>query len=160
MDLRLNSKQALDKGLRFGLFKAFIGTRNMGNAGYSRPARLLIPGSHVLFTNCLNQRMPPTRLPTCLHVIIRKILQTQQVQDSVIKTYLAHVPSLSRYNSAFKWFYGAHLTLHRPSPPNKEHVYFTQVKFDLLASTLIAMDTISPSMAKHAYVYIFPPSVN
>ena len=36
------------------------------------------------------------------HAIVRKILQTQQVQNKIIELYTEKIPSLQRYNQEFK----------------------------------------------------------
>ena len=84
--------------------------------------------------NASNQMAPN------LHDVIRKVLQTQQAQNKIIEAYLKQIPSLARYNQAFRYFYLLHFNLH-PLPPirgtrqhsSKRHL-FTILQARLLPS--------------------------
>jgi hypothetical protein len=70
-----------------------------------------------MFTNCLGEKMPPTRWHLLSH-FIREMLQAKQVPPENIQRYLNSIRSLPRYSKAFKVLWAFIKNRGGPSCPN------------------------------------------
>ena len=77
-----------------------------------------------------------------LYVVLRKMLQSKEVQGEIIENFLEHSPSIKRYDSAFRILWVL-LSQKGLDPPKST--------LEQIASGLIELHNYSPSQAKNAY---------
>ena len=84
-----------------------------------------------------------------LHVVLRQVLESKEVQGEIVTDFLEHNPSIKRYNSSFKLLW-AILTLKMIDP--------TKANLEQIASAIIEINGFSPSQARNAYsaMLLFP----
>ena len=84
---------------------------------------------------------PPQVAPD-LHVVLRRLLEEQNIKSEVVSDYLAGNPSIKRYNSAFKALFG--FLLGAGVDPCKAGI-------SEVVSGLISLHKVSPAQARNAY---------
>jgi hypothetical protein len=83
--------------------------------------------------------------PSLCHVI-RSLLEGKQISPEGVENYLNQLPSLPRYDSAFKSFYAF---------TRSKKLVVQDLTVDQVAGLLLEMNSINPSKARHAILLCF-----